>query len=80
VRPEDLTLEGCWDNFAKVCIPEGAPEIQHQAMRQAFLAGCSTVLELESHSRSKPLPHQRRLLDEWDQAVQEAIKGQAKPQ
>lgn len=79
MRAQDITLEQSWETFEKVAIPPEAPAVQHQAMRQAFLAGCSTILEIESHSRNLPLPHQRRLLDKWDEDVQAAIKGQATP-
>jgi hypothetical protein len=79
VRPQDITLEQSWETFESVAIPPEAPSVQRQAMRQAFLAGCSTVLEIEQHSRNLPLPHQRRILDKWDEDVQAAIKGQALP-
>lgn len=74
-----MELEACWAAFAKVAIPEGAPQGQHIAMRMAFLAGCSTVLELEQHSRKLPLPHQRRILDKWDTDVAAATAGAAVP-
>lgn len=79
MRPEDLDLEGSWATFQKMAIPEGAPAGQHHAMRMAFLAGCSTILELEEHSRKMPLPHQRRLLDKWGEDVAAAVKGLAVP-
>lgn len=79
MRPQDISLEGAWQTFETVAIPAEAPAVQIQAMRQAFLAGCSTVLEIEQHSRNLPLPHQRRLLDKWDEEVQAAVKGMAQP-
>jgi len=63
MRPEELTFLGCWEAFAKTAIPEGAPRVQYEAMRQAFQAGCATILEVEEATRKLPRPHAERLLD-----------------
>jgi hypothetical protein len=77
VRPEDYTLEACWNTFAEAAVPPEAPPEQRFVMRQTFLAALSTILELEAASRSLPLPHQRRMLDRWSAEVESAIKADA---
>lgn len=79
MKPEQLDLKTCWATFKAAAIPEGAPKVQEDAMRQAFLAGASTVLSIEQALRKSPLPHARKHLDQWNEDVTVAIEEIAKP-
>lgn len=69
MKPEDLKLKNCWEGFATVAIPEGASEVQRDAMYMAFLSGCSTVLQLheslEQHAPASRRPEMQR----WETEV-----------
>lgn len=47
-KPEDLKLADCWKTFADETIPAGSPPAQYRAMYLAFLAGCTTVLQVHT--------------------------------
>lgn len=62
-NPRDIKLEDCWAAYAAAAIPEHAPQLQRQAMYQAFLAGADTsgqyYAALERHAPSAVKPAMR---------------------
>lgn len=79
MKPEQLDLKTCWTTFKAAAIPDHAPQVQIDAMRQAFLAGASTVLSIEQALRKSALPTARKHLDQWNEDVTAAIAEIAKP-
>ena len=72
--PSTLTLEGCWKAFELLAVPEHAPQVQREAMYQAFVAGCETVcgvyLSLDRHRPTGVKAGMRK----WIEACQAEIK------
>lgn len=75
MRADGLTPLGCWEQYAKMAIPEGAPKAQHDAMQQAFYSGLQTVLSIELETRADPLPHVRKLFDRWREEVAASMQA-----
>ena len=77
-KTEPLTLKGCWEDFAKVAIPEHAPKAQHQAMYQAFLAGLDTLLQIDLSNRSITHGQSAKVLQKWREDVKAEIDRMSK--
>ena len=40
------TIQGMWELFSSVCLPDDTPSIQHDEMYKAFFSGASVMLAL----------------------------------
>lgn len=80
MKPEQLQLKNCWEGFAAVAIPEGAPQAQREAMYQAFLAGCTTVLQLHKSCTQHTPSNVKGVMEAWQQEVDGELRrlGEAK--
>lgn len=74
MKPEDLKLANCWEGFAAVAIPEHAPQVQRDAMYEAFLAGCVTILQLHQACKEHRPANVHQVMALWRQNVEAELE------
>lgn len=79
MKPEELKLQNCWEGFAAVAIPEGAPKAQRQAMYQAFLAGAVTVLQVHEAFEQHAPSNVRTGMGAWRKEVEGELERLGTP-